>query len=438
MADWWIYVFNNLKAPRDFRELGLCSKRGYILLKTFELKLRKRRQLDRLIRMFPDKPWNLNDLAHNPTVSWTLIEKVMLKQSYDTKEIRRIRNVWLKHSPFVLDLLMQRQPEEIWNTPQTFIAEWKSVSQNPHLTPDVIQQNITMSWNWNHLSSNKSISGDLVLQNLTKSWEYLRLSRNPSISWELVSYTSVDFYKGKREGTRRYKKKHTAWKWDWNELSQNPAMTCAIIEQNPDHRWDWNSISSNPSINLDFVNEHLDKPWNWFSLSCGLKMSMEQLQHNLHLPWEWDSLSCNHWLNFDVVKQNLDLAWDWSYLSRNPSITIDQIKQNPELRWNKTYIVAKCKTVEDVYGLLNISTKRTEYDINLIHWYIAARSPIIMDLIKTGYIEKWRTSNEPSHVWEQVSNNPNITWEFVMQNVDRRWDWSQLSLNTFDESSHTP
>ena len=48
-------------------------------------------------------------------------------------------------------------------------------------------------------------------------------------------------------------------------LSQNPNITCEIIQDNLDKPWDWHYISSNTNLTWEFIQANLDKNWDWES-----------------------------------------------------------------------------------------------------------------------------------------------------------------------------
>ena len=55
--------------------------------------------------------------------------------------------------------------------------------------------------------------------------------------------------------------------WNWDGLSENPSITCEIVEANPDKPWDWFWLSSNPSITFAIVEANPNEPWDWETLS---------------------------------------------------------------------------------------------------------------------------------------------------------------------------
>ena len=98
-------------------------------------------ELSKLLRQYPDKPWNWNFLSENP-------------------------NITMK------DVLAH--PNESWT--------WNALSANPGITMRDVEEHPWGLWNWNALSSNPNITIKDVLAYPDKSWNWDRLSRNPSIS----------------------------------------------------------------------------------------------------------------------------------------------------------------------------------------------------------------------------------------------------------------
>ena len=163
MQDYWIIVFENLKAPRDFRSLGLTCKRGLVFLNLFRSKLVNCRHLERLLRYFPEgnHGWNWYKISSNPNITWKYISENLDKP---------------------------------W--------DWGEISRNLNITCEIISQNPDNPWNWYALSWRSDITWEFISQNLDKDWYWSGLSQNPNITWEIIS-SNLDK------------------PWNWNEISYN-------------------------------------------------------------------------------------------------------------------------------------------------------------------------------------------------------------------------
>jgi len=105
--------------------------------------------------------------------------------------------------------------------------DWDSISRNPNITMEIIENNLDKSWNWKYISMNPNITMEIIENNPDKPW-----------------------------------------KWGYNGISRNPNITMKFINDNPNKSWDWNCISKNPNITIkEFIRNNPSKTWNWMGLS---------------------------------------------------------------------------------------------------------------------------------------------------------------------------
>lgn len=69
-----------------------------------------------------------------------------------------------------LYILIKLYPDKPWN--------WYSISQNPNITWEIIQQNPDKPWNWSSISINPNITWKIIQQNPDKPWCWYGISRN--------------------------------------------------------------------------------------------------------------------------------------------------------------------------------------------------------------------------------------------------------------------
>ena len=87
-----------------------------------------------------------------------------------------------------LSRLLSKYPHKSWN--------WYGLSQNPDITPDIIEKNLDNRWNWTELSQNPNITIDIIEKYHYKplNWEWI--SRNPNLTIEFIEkhIDKIDFY----------------------------------------------------------------------------------------------------------------------------------------------------------------------------------------------------------------------------------------------------
>src|SRR5438477_642402 len=106
-------------------------------------------QLLSLLKLYPDKPWNLDILSRNPNIT---MDNVIANP--DTNSRR-------------------------W--------DWHDLSGNPNVTMDFIKANPNKPWSWDRLSDNPNITMDFVKANPdtdSRKWNWYVLSRNRNITMD--------------------------------------------------------------------------------------------------------------------------------------------------------------------------------------------------------------------------------------------------------------
>mgnify|MGYP000541211940 CR=1 FL=1 len=93
--------------------------------------------LAKLLKLYPDKPWNWGALSRNPNITWKII---------------------------------QANLDKLWN--------WKYLSCNSNITWKIVRANLGKPWEWYCLSCNPNITWEIIQANTDKPWDWARLSEN--------------------------------------------------------------------------------------------------------------------------------------------------------------------------------------------------------------------------------------------------------------------
>lgn len=88
---------------------------------------------------------------------------------------------------------------------------WASLSLNPNITWQIVQENPEKPWVYSALSENLNITSEIVQDNLDKPWHWFNLSKNPSITWQLV-----------QDNPKK--------KWYWRYLSKRIGVEISSID----------------------------------------------------------------------------------------------------------------------------------------------------------------------------------------------------------------
>lgn len=139
--------------------------------------------------------------------------------------------------------------------------DWHKVSQNPNLTLEFIENNITKPWFFTYLSANPVITIEFVNAHHECRWSSNWLSSNRNIKPE-------DLQKS------RYKCKVEL-------LSNNKWLTAKFVEANIDNRdWNWKLLSANPAITTDLVLKYPQKYWHFYRLTFAHERSAMCIQRH--------------------------------------------------------------------------------------------------------------------------------------------------------------
>ena len=109
----------------------------------------------------------------------------------------------------------------------------------------------------------------------------------------------------------------------WEDLSKNTNLTWDIIKYNLDKPWDWRRLSCNTSMSLEVIINNLELPWVWSMVSRRTDITLKMLEKYKNMPWDYNILSYNNIITWEFLKNNLDKDWDWHSICVNIKITYD-------------------------------------------------------------------------------------------------------------------
>lgn len=260
-------------------------------------------ELIKLIEAFPKKQWNWNDISSNKNISFDYIDS-------------HPEFPWVKSYQFGYQYGIFANPNlNINYVLQNFLyrndVNWKAISKNSGITPEDIENNLTLPWDWNYVAQNPNITMEFILKhNITNT------GLSPNITLEDIE-KYPDLFKLK------------------SLLSQNPNVTLDYILNHPDNnshnKWDWISIGGNPNITFQDVLEHPELMTNQ-NISRQDQVERPWLANNMYFIW---GLSSNPNITMDIIEKYPNLAWNETQVAQNPSITIDDLHSyKPKVNFN--------------------------------------------------------------------------------------------------------
>jgi hypothetical protein len=295
-------------------------------------------------------------------------------EKYKTKKLKYCNQLWT---------LIMRYPHKPWN--------WDGISQNPNITPKIIENNLDKPWVWPCVSRNPNITMDFMNKHSDKQWSSYAFSKL-NITMDFILEHDLP-NKSKR--------------WSWLFISQNPNITMKDIEKHPDKPWSRMFLSENPNITMEFIKrqslrgENITGMWDWDAISRNPNITMDIIENNPDEPWEWECVSENPNLTMKFIEKNPDKPWDWGDIFENSNITLEFIER------------------QQFYKIINMSHK-------FWMWGFISKNPniTIEDIERQGF--------SLLHTRRLESVNPNVTIDIIKNNPDDPWDWNSLSRNKFN------
>lgn len=277
--------------------------------------------LQQLIELFPNEPWDMGDVASNPTID-----------------------------------------------PEWFIKKFgwhRYLSANPGLTTQLIRNHINADWNWPVLSESQGVTLELINDFPDKPWfwycipivtlEFVMKHMDKSLNWnEIVKQKFM---------TMELLMKIPRLSWYSQDLSENENVTEEFVLQHLDWNWNWdiltkkfyskfiqiraNDAKADHETGLALANECLfllcrnsEQDIKMHLLSCkrqhGFRMHFPITKYVTRqnvLGFHSFNLACNLTLTEDFIGKYHSFL-DWELLSENPIITCDIIERHPNWPWN--------------------------------------------------------------------------------------------------------
>ena len=216
--------------------------------------------------------------------------------------------------------------------------------------------------------------------------------------------------------------------WDWNILSENPSLTPALIEKYEDE-WDWVGLSQNPALTPALIEKYKDKlTWRFLSRNPSLTPSLIEKYED---KWNWKHLSENPALAPTLIDKYIDKL-QWGGLSRNPSLTPSLIeKYKDKLSWNMlsdnpaltpALIEKYIDKLDWIYLSLNPSLTPAfiEKHKDKLNWRFLTQNPSLTPALIEKYKDKLYRID--------LARNPSLTPALIEKYKDEL-EWDYLSKN---------
>lgn len=231
----------------------------------------------------------------------------------------------------LLEQLILETPKD-----EIFLFDWTSLTKNPNVSVEFIENNKHYPWNLNVLTNNKTLTLDLVKREPGISWDWFIVSSMPNITWEMImenktlpwNWFGISY--NPNLDIKYLEENKNSSKWDWFGLGKNPAVPLSFIERNID-KFYFETVSDHPHLTIKFIRKYIKKNWNWFELTKNPAITLEMITNNPDLPWKLDMLSFNPNVTKEFVFENKNkINWYFKSLTKNKNIKLEDVLTNKE------------------------------------------------------------------------------------------------------------
>lgn len=265
------------------------------------------------------------------------------------------------------------------------LQKWYTISRNPNIDMEFIQNNPGYTWYYPCLSVNPNLTMDFVMQNLTNNlgapiaWDWSSISETIVTEKDLLFYDHKFFH--------------------WDGLSQNPNISWEFIKNHPDYAWNPEFVSLNPNIIWETIENNPDYAWDYYSLSKNPNITWEIVQKNPGYAWDYvilydrlvrwadnappecegdytslDEVVWSDFITWEIIKARPDLHWCRRAVSDKKSITWEIIRDNSDFGWDRPTLLMKpwltWKMIRDYPNIFG----DTEHE-----WQYLASNPFLHD-----------------------------------------------------------
>lgn len=249
----------------------------------------------------------------------------------------------------------------------------------------------------------------------------LKIISNPTFTWYLCEDCFELFNKAKSLFTD--KTPHTI-----NNLT-------VLIKLYPSEKWNFELLSENPALRWEIVNMFDRSVWDIKKLMLNPGLSFTNALELCEGNYDAKILGNRHDLSWSFVMEHADLPWDKRYLSTKAPIAV--IKENPNFGWTVVDVICNSNlTLDDVkpewfkhwktlisrFGWKYVEKFRTDENAHIWDWRW------IMSVL---HINMWVIDNIPEAKLDTIKANRYVYWDVIMKYPDERWN-VKYALNMRD------
>jgi hypothetical protein len=224
----------------------------------------------------PDRNWDWFTISKHPDLDMGFV-------------INNPNKTWLFYHIYNridinLNYFIQKYPEFNWEwdyltnnksiTLDTIMAtknkswKWYILTNIYHNRFDLIIKYPDLNWNWYYLSTSKYLTLDIIEKLINKPWNYKEISyispnlltkefilKYPYNNYKLDNMCSTFTIEDVKDFI------NTSLELNWTKISSSPNITMKDIIENKDFPWNFMGVSDNPNLTCDIINEFNKESW---------------------------------------------------------------------------------------------------------------------------------------------------------------------------------
>ncbi len=318
-------ILQYTSSGKDYKNACLVSKQFYqIITKLFPGGNKFVNHLLTLLKLYPDENWDYTELSLNVNISMDYISQHLTKD-WNYKVLSA--NPSIKITDIINYPILQKYPS--------------CLSNNPNITLDFVVSHPKISWDYCKLAKNANIPIEYLMNIYRKCpdkfYDLGSISFNPNITMDIIeNNTDIpwDYFCLSQYVNINVIANNINKPWNFSKLSSRRDINFTTVINNLDKPWDWKLLSSNSAITIDMVKKYPELPWDHFYLTINRSMTESIMNDNLDIVWAKNafnvhdcdeacldnpSKSCNLYniVKWHHVVNYPHLNWDFRLLSNN-------------------------------------------------------------------------------------------------------------------------
>jgi hypothetical protein len=187
----------------------------------------------------------------------------------------------------------------------------------------MVDSNLDKPWDWNHLTTKLTLDDAwyLVAKYPNEKWCYKTLSKRVDFTWDIF---------------RMYHDKS----WDMKELCYRDDFKWKYVEEFDNVPWNFAILCKRDDFTWELYKKYSNRPWDYATLCSLEKFDWKLILEYPDKPWDYTTLANRKDFDMDVIAKTRE-KWSFKRLSKNKNMTEDIVKKYMHLPWRNKWLILK-------------------------------------------------------------------------------------------------